>query len=44
MKRLLKLFVFLVLLAFLGLVGYAYLGNMSPNPLEIDETIKLEVN
>lgn len=44
MKRLLKLFFFLVLLAFLGLVGYAYLGDMSPSPVEVDEAIKLDLN
>lgn len=44
MGRLLKLLFTLVLLAFLGLVGYAYLGDMSPRPVEMNEAVTLDVN
>ncbi len=42
MVRLLKFLVFLVVLGGLGLVGYAYLGDLSPEPQ--DEAVPVDLN
>ncbi len=42
MVRLLKFLVFLVVLGGLGLVGYAYLGDLSPEPR--DEAVPVDLN
>lgn len=44
MFRLLKLIFILAILAFLGLVGYAYLGDMTPERGEITEPVELNVD
>lgn len=43
MLRLLKLIIFLTLVAFIGLTGYAYLGDMTPDRAEISEPVELNV-
>jgi predicted negative regulator of RcsB-dependent stress response len=43
MARLIKALVFLVVIAFLGLVGYAYLGDLSPDQSEMREPVQLDV-
>jgi hypothetical protein len=43
MARLLKLLFFLLLLAFVGLVGFAYLGEMSPQIERVTEPVTLDV-
>ena len=42
MVRLLKFFGFLLTLSALGLVGYAYLGDLSPEPE--DRTVPVELD
>ena len=42
MTRLLKLIVVLAVLAFLGLVGYAYLGDLAPGSQEIRQPVTLD--
>ena len=44
MIRLLKALLVLVLVGFLALVGYAYLGDLSPEPQDVSEPVKLDVN
>ncbi|TCP61320.1 hypothetical protein EV663_10538 [Rhodovulum bhavnagarense] len=44
MIRLIKILFFFVLLGFLGLVGYAYLGDLDPNQSERTQTMTLDVN
>ncbi|MEI4470470.1 hypothetical protein [Frigidibacter sp. MR17.24] len=41
MGRILKLVVFLVVLGFLGLTGYAYLGDLSPQRSEVRKPVAL---
>jgi len=43
MGRLLKALVFLLLLGFIALTGYAYLGDMSPIVTEINQPVTLDV-
>ncbi len=43
MGRLLKLLVFLILLGFIGLVGFAFLSDLSPNREEVTEPVTLDV-
>jgi len=43
MFRLLKLLVFLALIGFVGLTGYAYLGDLSPEQSEINQPVTLDV-
>ncbi|WP_255509395.1 hypothetical protein [Oceaniovalibus sp. ACAM 378] len=42
MFRLFKVLVFLALVAFVGLTGYAYLGDMSPVQSEVVEPVTLD--
>jgi hypothetical protein len=42
MVRLLKLVLVLVVLAFAGLVGYAYLGDLSPEPTETRQPVVID--
>jgi len=44
MGRIIKVLLVLVLLGFIGLVGYAYLGDLSPSQSELREPVKLDVN
>ncbi len=43
MGRLLKALVFLVLLGFIALTGYAYLGDLSPVVTEVSQPVTLDV-
>lgn len=42
MVRLLKFLLFLLVLGAIGLVGYAYLGDLSPEP--VDEAVPVDLN
>ncbi len=42
MIRLLKFLAFLIVLGGIGLVGYAYLGDLSPEQEEISEPVELD--
>ncbi len=42
MGRLLKLLVFLLLLGFIALTGYAYLGDLSPDIKEVNQPVTLD--
>ncbi|MBN8631825.1 MAG: hypothetical protein J0L76_13325 [Rhodobacterales bacterium] len=41
MGRIIKALVVLVILGFLGLTGYAYLGDMTPTQSEVTKEIEL---
>lgn len=43
MLRILKAILILVLLAFIGLTGYAYLGDMTPERGDVNEPVELNV-
>ncbi len=43
MTRLLKALFVLVLLGFLGLVGYAYLGDLSPQRSDVRQPVELDI-
>ncbi|WP_456388963.1 hypothetical protein [Profundibacter sp.] len=42
MGRLLKAIVFLLLLGFIALVGYAYVGDLSPVIIEVNQPVTLD--
>jgi predicted small integral membrane protein len=42
MVRLLKLVVVLAVLAFAGLVGYAYLGDLTPTPQDVRQPVAID--
>ena len=44
MGRLVKLLFYLMVLGFLGLVGYAYLGDLSPVRTEVTQPVDLDVD
>ncbi len=44
MVRILKLIMVLLVLAFIGLVGFAYLGDLSPEMEEVREPVELDVD
>lgn len=44
MLRLLKILVFIAVLAGLVVVGYAYLGNLSPERHDVTEPVSLDAN
>lgn len=44
MVRLLKLLLVLVVLGFIALVGYAYLGDLSPERQDVSEPVILNVD
>ncbi len=41
MGRLLKLFIFLLILGFAALVGYAYLGDLTPETEQVTQPVTL---
>ncbi len=44
MGRLLKLLFFLVILGAIALVGFAYLGDLSPEQSDVVEPVELDAN
>jgi len=44
MFRIIKGLFFLAILAFVGLVGFAYLGDLSPEPKQMTQDIQLNVD
>lgn len=44
MVRLLKALIFLVIVGFIGLVGFAYLGDLTPDQSEVNEGLILDVD
>lgn len=44
MGRLFKVFLFLLMIGFVGLVGYAYLGDLSPEQSEVSEPVELNAD
>lgn len=44
MVRLLKALFFLVIVGFIGLVGFAYLGDLTPEQTEVSESLTLDVD
>ena len=43
MGRIIKLLLFLLVIGFVGLIGYAYLGDLAPNQSESREPVTLDV-
>lgn len=43
MVRILKFLLLLALIAFVGLVGYAYLGNLEPQKSDVTVPVELDV-
>lgn len=43
MGRILKVLLFLVVMVFVSLVGYAYFGDLSPNQTETRRPVSLDV-
>lgn len=44
MGRLWKLIFFLIVLAILGFIGFAYLGDLSPNQSLVSEPVELDAD
>lgn len=44
MGRLFKILFYLLILGFIGLVGFAFLGDLSPQQEVINEPVQLNVN
>ncbi len=44
MGRIIKALLFLILLGFIGLVGFAYLGNLQPVQTEVIQPVTLDAN
>ncbi|WP_276321511.1 hypothetical protein [Palleronia sediminis] len=42
MLTLLKIVVFLLVIGFVGLAGYAYLGDLEPTPVDSSEPVDLD--
>lgn len=42
MRRLIKVLLFLAIIGFVGLSGYAYLGDLSPDGRPISEPVTLD--
>lgn len=43
MGSLFKTLLFIIFVGFLGLVGYAYLGDLAPEPAEVRQPVDLNV-
>lgn len=43
MARLFKALLVLIVIAFLGVVGYAYLGNMTPEQVDVRQPVELQL-
>lgn len=44
MGRLWKLLLFLIVLAILGFIGFAYLGDLTPNQSLVSEPVELDAD
>lgn len=44
MVRVIKLFIYLIILGGIGLAGYAYLGDLSPQRSDVRAPVKLNVH
>lgn len=44
MGRLIKLLVFLIIVGIFAIIGYAYLGDLSPNRSEVNQPVELDGN
>lgn len=44
MGRLFKLLVFLIVIGIVAFIGYAYLGDLAPNRVEVSEPVELDAN
>lgn len=44
MGRIIKALLFLAVLGFIGLTGYAYLGDLAPQPTDITQPVTLNVD
>ena len=44
MIRLFKALIFLLVIGFIALVGYAYLGDLEPERVEVREPVSLDVD
>jgi len=44
MRRLLKFLVFLIVMGIAAIIGYAYLGDLSPNRIEVNQPVELDAN
>jgi len=42
MRRLLKLLVFLIVMGIAAIIGYAYLGDLTPNRIEVNQPVELD--
>ncbi len=42
--RIFKVLLFFLVMGFVGLTGYAYFGNLSPDQTELREPVKLDVD
>ena len=43
MARLFKFLIYLILIAFAGLVGYAYLGDFQPDQSDLRQPVELQI-
>ena len=41
MGRLIKLLVFLIIVGIFAVIGYAYLGDLTPNRIEVNQPVEL---
>lgn len=44
MGRLFKLLVFLILIGIVALIGYAYLGDLAPSRVEVNQPVEVDAN
>lgn len=44
MWRLLKAIFFLIAVGAIGVIGYAYLGDLTPNRVEVNQPVDLDAN
>lgn len=44
MMRLIKFLLFLAVIGFLGLIGFAYLGDLSPAQSDVTQPVTLDAN
>jgi len=44
MRRLLKFLVFPIVMGIAAIIGYAYLGDLSPNRIEVNQPVELDAN